>query len=1095
MLMISNSFTLSAKTVFVVLPNLYEAQKYYDGLSNLVGDNNVLFFPTDPVLTTLMGVSSSEFQNERLYTIRSLLAGDKYIVVTTQNGLKKRLLSVESYKNSVKVIKKDDEIKIDDLVDLLHANGYERNYIVEKAGEYSVRGGIVDIFTKENKYPYRLDFFGDFIEEIKVFDVDDQLSFDSVEQFNLMPLNELFYNDEIKEEAVRKINKFFKKHSLNEREQEKLEKDLESIENYEKISTLAFYIPFFNEQKTNILDFSKNHNLFIINKEAMRIDEMNLEEDLKAFEMSLGAKTYLEIPFQLDLDEILAFPHIEIDNLGLDTPSATPLGIKDVNDYSNNLELFYLDNKKKFEEYEVYIYIKYKPNFERVKEFLEDKAINLDKPNIHLINDEFHLNFIDPKEKLMVITDSHLISRKIRPKIRYRSVLNQSTKVRDVYELTPGDFVVHYEHGIARYLGLQTMDLTGVKRDYLQLQYANEESMYIPVDQIDMILKYNATEGHQPKLSRLGGKTWTKTKAKVKKQIKELSDKLLNIYAERELANGFEFDSFEEEKVFAEDFVYEETEDQKRAIIETLTDMESDKVMDRLICGDVGFGKTEVALRATFKAIMSGKQVAYLVPTTILARQHFYTFKERLDKFGANVALLSRFVSQKQVKRTLERLEKGLVDVVVGTHRLLSDDVKFKDLGLFIIDEEQRFGVVAKEKIKSIRVNVDTLTLTATPIPRTLQMSLAGFKELSTIDTPPMNRYPIQTYVIKRNKTLIKEAIEREIARGGQVFYLYNRVRSIEKIASDLQDLVPKARVIYAHGKMGKNKIENVITNFVDHEYDVLVATTIIETGIDIPNTNTIIIHDADRYGLSQLYQVRGRVGRSDKIAYAYLMYDPGKILTEQAKERLSAIEKFTELGSGFKIAMQDLTIRGAGDLLGKEQSGFIDSVGLDMYLTLLDEVVTGKEKKLEVNNEVFVSQHVAPEYINSDIVRIEIHKSVSKINNFMDVEKLKKQLIDRFGPIDQELILYMYEKLYKKQSYKMGVEKTKVNKNSVELIINKETSDKMDGMKLFELSNHFDIPVKLGYIRGKVTIEFDLTNETRHWLYLVNIFLTNYLN
>ncbi|HBG32754.1 MAG TPA: transcription-repair coupling factor, partial [Acholeplasmataceae bacterium] len=544
---------------------------------------------------------------------------------------------------------------------------------------------------------------------------------------------------------------------------------------------------------------------------------------------------------------------------------------------------------------------------------------------------------------------------------------------------------------------------------------------------------------------------------------------------------------------FERDFQYTTTKDQERAIIDTKHDMELERPMDRLICGDVGFGKTEVALRASFKAVLNQKQVLYLVPTTVLARQHYYTFKERFEKYGANIALLSRFVTPKKQKETLEHLKKGYVDVVIGTHRLLSGDVKFKDLGLLIIDEEQRFGVEHKEKIREIRVNVDTLTLSATPIPRTLHMSMMGLKDLSMIETPPLNRYPVQTYVVERHEALVKEAITREIARGGQVFYLFNQVLGIDGMVHKLQKLVPEARIAYAHGQMNKDQLENVLSDFIEHEFDVLVSTTIIETGIDIPNTNTLIIHDADKLGLSQLYQIRGRVGRSDRIAYAYLLYDAYRNINDEAKKRLNAIQDFTALGSGFKIAMRDLSIRGAGDVLGSEQSGFIDSVGIELYMKLLEEAITGvsldKPKETAID-EIYAARHVDPSYVSQDSVRIEIHKRIAELNRFSDVEDLKTELQDRFGALDADLQLYMYEKLFKKLSAKVGVYKTIVETNQVTLVLSMEASQKMNGIKLFDKANAFSSQVRLNYMKGHVQIVMVIKNEKRHWLYLYDQFL-----
>ncbi len=833
----------------------------------------------------------------------------------------------------------------------------------------------------------------------------------------------------------------------------------------------------------------------------MLINEERSADDLKAFEVSLGGKSFLDIPYQQKLDKTIEDKDVFIDNLNMASiKDALELKVESLNYYSGNFEMFYLDHKQYFNNYTVLMSFVNESNYKKMIEFLTEKNLNFNqntiiKNQINLILEENYLNYLDHESKNLIISESHLISSKVRPKIRYRSVLNQSIKIRHVDELKIGDYVVHYDYGIARYLGLKTMDITGQKRDYLHLLYAQDKAMYIPVDQIDLVLKYGSFDSKPPRLSNLNSNTWTKTKIDVKRKIKDLSDKLLNLYAERDIAEGYSYKDFPAmEEEFANDFNYEETLDQTKAILAVNEDLKSNKPMDRLVAGDVGFGKTEIALRAAFKTVLNGKQVAYLVPTTVLARQHYYTFKERFDKYGANVVLMSRFVSNREIADNLDKIKKGLVDVVVGTHRILSNDIVFKDLGLFIIDEEQRFGVEHKERIKEMKVSVDTLTLSATPIPRTLQMSLSGLKDLSMIDTPPLNRYPVQTYILARDMALIREAITRELARGGQVFYLYNRVGSIEGMVKRLGDLIPDARIAYAHGKMKRDELEEVIGSFIDHDYDVLVSTTIIETGIDIPNTNTLIIHEADRLGLSQLYQIRGRVGRSDKIAYAYLMYDPTKILKEDAQKRLSAIEQYTELGSGFKIAMQDLSIRGAGDLLGSEQSGFIDSVGMELYLKLLEETITGKETSPRVEGEIFTDQHIDPEYVNDETVRIEIHKEISKLNHLKDVEYLKDSLIDRFGPLSPEIILYMYEKLYKKQAYQLGVEKTKPGAIT-ELVISREKSALIDGEKLFTYCDKFMVPVLLSYQRQRISINFDLRKDNRHWLYVVNVFLSGYFD
>ena len=1098
--LITADYLKNNKTIFVVTANLYEAQKYYDQFTQLLDSEQVLFYPADQTLTSMMALGSPEFKSERLYTLKQLLTKEAFVVVTTMQGLCQRQLTPEDYLNSVKTIKTNHNYDIKDIVQFLVYSGYTKTYTVEKPGEFSVRGNIIDIFTLNHEQPFRLDFFDDLLERIKIFDVETQRSYADIETIEIAPMHELFFTDVMKESALKKINKFFEKHPLSEREKEKLETDLSLIDLRSKLDALNIYIPFFNDKETTVIDFAQESKIYMIDVPKMESNEETILRDLETYATAMNGRTFLSVPFRLPLKKQLTKKHIEIDNYGFDhLDHAYNLGVSSVNAYQGNLELFYLDLKTYMDTHHVIINVRTNHYYDQVLTFLKDKNIkfvdHLDIPyGISFVKDLTIGSFNSARDQLLVIHETELFSYRVRPAIKYRSVLNQATKIRKIEDLTVGDFVVHYEYGIGQYIGLKTMELSKEKRDYLHIIYANEEALYVPMDQIDMVLRYSSHDGMHPKLSKLGGKQWTKTKASVRMKIKDLSDRLIALYAERQQSKGFAFDKDTDmQKAFELDFNYQTTRDQEKAIIDTKFDMEQERPMDRLICGDVGFGKTEVALRASFKAVLNQKQVLYLVPTTVLARQHFYTFKERFEKYGANVALLSRFVKPKKQKETLEKLKKGYVDVLIGTHRILSKDVQFKDLGLLIIDEEQRFGVEHKEKIREIKVNVDTLTLSATPIPRTLQMSMMGLKDLSMIETPPLNRYPVQTYVVERHEALVKEAISREIARGGQVFYLFNQVQGIEGMVYKLQKLVPEAKIAYAHGQMNRDMLENVLSDFIDHQYDVLVSTTIIETGVDIPNTNTLIIHDADKLGLSQLYQIRGRVGRSDKIAYAYLLYDQFKNINDEAKKRLSAIQDFTALGSGFKIAMRDLSIRGAGDILGSEQSGFIDSVGIELYMKLLEEAITGisldKPKDTAID-EVYAARHVDPNYVSDDSIRIEIHKRISELNRLSDINELKEELTDRFGAIDADLLLYMYEKLFKKFSYKIGVQKTVVEMNQVTLILNLEASQKMNGIKLFDKANAFEVPVRLNFLKAHIHIIMITKGQKQHWLYLFDQFL-----
>jgi transcription-repair coupling factor (superfamily II helicase) len=1102
--LLATDFQKNRKTVFVVVANLYEAQKYYDMLTQITDSEDVLFYPVDQTLTAMMALGSPEFRSERLYTIRKLLSGNPYIVVMTYQGLTYRQLLPDDYLSGVKKLSTKEHYDVDALVAYLINSGYKRSYIVERPGEFSLRGGILDVYTLDHEHPFRLDFFDDELELIKRFSVENQKSFETIESVELTPMYELFYTQHMRDRAVFHIQEHFKDQVLSEKEKQKLDKDIESIKQRQNLEGLMLYISFFNQKETSILDFSTEYTLYMIDTHKMFMQYNQTKDDLNTYATTMNGKAFLSIPFAIDFIRQHQIKHIEISNLGIETnETAISLGVTEVSRYQGNLGMLAFDLKMMMETHRIYICIDSDEAIKQIKTFLDEQNLPYrltfdDHMGIHLTRYAMAGSFYDTRQKIIYFGIEDIFNKRIKKAIRYRSVINQATKIRNIDDLSVGDFVVHYDYGIGQYMGLKTMDLSGQKKDYLYIIYANEEALYVPMDQIDLVLKYSNYEGMHPKLSKLGGKQWAKTKASVKMRIKDLSDRLIKLYAQRQqsLGHAFAKDDLLQQQ-FEADFIYNTTPDQEKAIIATKFDMEQEKPMDRLICGDVGFGKTEVALRASFKAVLSAKQVLYLVPTTVLARQHYYLFKERFEKYGGNVALLSRFVKPKKQKQIIDRVKKGYIDVLIGTHRVLSKDIGFKDLGLLIIDEEQRFGVEHKERIKEIKINVDTLTLSATPIPRTLQMAMMGLKDLSMIETPPLNRYPVQTYVVEYQEALIKEAISREVARGGQVFYLFNYVTGIEGMVKRLKDLVPEARIAYAHGKMHRDQLEDVLSSFIEHEYDVLVSTTIIETGVDIPNTNTLIIHDADKLGLSQLYQIRGRVGRSDKIAYAYLLYDSRKYINEEAQKRLAAIEDFTALGSGYKIAMRDLSIRGAGDVLGQEQSGFIDSVGIELYMKLLEEAITGEpiEKPKETSiDEVYAARHVDPNYVETDAARIEIHKKIAAMNRLEDVQFLKEEIEDRYGPLDAELSFYMYEKLYKKMASKVGVQKTVQEANQVTLILSLEASDKIDGEKLLEKAGKFHVPIRLGYIRGSIHIIMATKHQKAHWLYLFVEFLDDLL-
>ena len=683
-----------------------------------------------------------------------------------------------------------------------------------------------------------------------------------------------------------------------------------------------------------------------------------------------------------------------------------------------------------------------------------------------------------------MITEHEMIQKKIKRRIRRQNISN-AERLKDYNELEKGDYVVHNIHGIGRYLGIETIEVSGVHRDYLTIQYQNADRISIPVDQINLLSKYVASDGKAPKINKLNDGRFQKTKQKVQHQVEDIADDLIKLYAERSQLKGFQFSSDDQHQVeFDNAFPYVETDDQLRSIREIKKDMESDRPMDRLLVGDVGFGKTEVAMRAAFKAVNDHKQVAILVPTTVLAQQHYTNFKERFNDFAVNVDVLSRFRSKGEQNETLEKLEKGQIDIIIGTHRLLSADVKFSDLGLLVIDEEQRFGVKHKEKLKELKKKVDVLTLTATPIPRTLHMSMLGIRDLSVIETPPTNRYPVQTYVLENNKTVIRDAVLREIDRGGQVYYLYNKVDTIEQKVSELKELIPEASIGYVHGQMTEVRLENTLLDFVNGEYDILVTTTIIETGVDIPNANTLFIENADHMGLSTLYQLRGRVGRSNRIAYAYLMYRPDKSLTEVSEKRLEAIKGFTELGSGFKIAMRDLSIRGAGNILGSSQSGFIDSVGFEMYSQLLEEAIAkkqGKETKRQKSNaeiNLQIDAYLPSDYISDERQKIEVYKRIREIDNRANYEHLQDELIDRFGEYP-DVVAYLLEiglvKSYLDQAFVALVDR---KHESVIIRFEKISQQIYLTQDYFEALSATNLKARIGEQKGLIEVVFDIRKK-----------------
>ena len=1011
-----NSIREKNNNILVVVDTIFEANKIYNNLSLFT--DNVYLFPMDDFLTSEALAVSPDLMIKRLETINNIINKDNVIVIVNLMGYLRFLPLKERYIDSILDLKVGNIISPKELVNKLISIGYSRDTIVTKTGEFAVRGFVIDIFPLNEENPIRIEFFDDEIESIRYFNVENQKSIGNIDNIKINPIFEFLSSKSVLEEHFGK-QKYLQCYEKVCNISDYLDNCITVFKDYDQIKTS--YVGILNEmlsyKSETDLDFKYNY--------MFEFDELIVDFPLYYFSLNnYVSNSYVEDVISFNLKPISNF-----------------------NEDSEKINTFI--NKCIKEDKTVLICLR-KFQIRSILKYLNMKIVETDFTNIkigcvNIIESELNKGFI--YNDLVVLTSFELFNDTSSRK-KYVTKFKYSTSIKDINKLSVGDYVVHNTHGIGRYNGIKTLTLNDVTKDYLEVLYQGTDKIYIPVEKIELISKYSGREGIAPKINKLGGADWAKTKNRVKSKVNDIADKLLKLYAERESKKGYAFSKdCDMSKDFENDFKFDLTADQSRAISQIKEDMESIIPMDRLLCGDVGFGKTEVAFVAAFKAILDSKQVLFLCPTTILSNQHYENAKERFKNFPVNIGLLNRFTSPKEVTRVLNGLKDGTIDIVFGTHRLLSDDVILKDLGLLIIDEEQRFGVTHKEKIKEFKTNVDVLTLTATPIPRTLQMSLVGIRSLSLIETPPINRFPVQTYVVEENKQILKDAIYKELSREGQVFILYNRVQSIDEFASRISGIAPDARIAVAHGQMNKNQLENTIIDFVNYEYDILICTTIIETGIDIPNVNTLIVIDADRFGLSQLYQLRGRVGRSNKFAYAYLMYQPFKSLTETAVKRLNVIKEFTELGSGFSIATRDLSIRGAGDILGSEQAGFIDSVGIDLYLRMLNDEINRRndnnnivEESVEENtneNKAFlnVTTHIDDSYVQEDDLKIEIHKIINSVDSREKFESVKLELEDRFGRISEDVIIYMYEEWFENLAKKLKVSNVHQNKNSIEIV------------------------------------------------------------
>ena len=1080
--------------IIYVCENTYKANKMYDDICTILGYEKVNLYIVDDIVVTESVIVNNELKQERINTIKSIINNDPVVIVTHMEALLKPVMSLEKLKKYCLSLKRNDELNVNKFIEKLVLMGYERVHTTYNVGEFSVRGEIIDIFLSCYDLPVRINFPFDEIETIKYFDLSTQLTLkEELDEIKIYPINEI-----ILEEGIENLKNKILRYDNNKI----IENDFIEIETLKVDGKLNKYLKYIDEEYCSFVDYIID-GCFIFNE----IQELNKTYENLIFEYNELYKEKLEktkISYVLledinYLDKINKKIYFNVSKKGL--PKLELLGIFEINgyktvDYQNDFKLILDDlghvNTK------TYLTFKDENRLNLIKELFEENGVSI----------KILKNFDDSFEKIGLIICKNAISfglfnkyqviteeqifKSTKKSNRYRSVKENALYLDRKEDLSIGDFVVHYDYGIGKYLGIKTVELGNEKNDYLQLQYENMQ-LLVPMEKINLLEKYIGAEGVVPKLTKLGTNEWEKKKSNVKAQLENIAKDLIELQLKREQLKGYKYQEDSElQKEFEKGFEYEATADQLRIINEVKKEMEKGLLIDRLVCGDVGFGKTEIAMRIAFKTAYEGKQVAFMAPTTILSRQHYYSFIERFERFGIKIALLNRMIDLKTQNTIIKKLKKGEIDIVIGTHRLLNDGIQFKDLGLLIVDEEQRFGVVHKEKIKQIKNNINVLTLTATPIPRTLQMAVTGIRTLSLLETPPKDRYPIQTYVVEQNDKIIKDAIYREISRKGQVFYLHNRVSDIEVVVRKIKRLVPEAKVCFGHGKMDRDDLENVISQFIEGVYDVFVCTTIIETGIDIPNSNTLIVDNSDRLGLAQMYQIRGRVGRTDRIAYAYFMYQTDKVLSGSSEKRLGAIKEFTKIGSGYKIAVRDLAIRGAGDILGVEQSGFVNSMGIDMYMKLLNEAidkVKGIEKEEQTNYKIEISKHIEKEYVDDDAIIIYIHKEINKIDNKELKEKTIKELTNRFGKLSKNVLAYIEERYLESLLRKFKINKINIGPNLVVASIPKNISEKIKGEEILMAGYTTSDNFSFEYRNNQFIIKYKKEESSKDWLYMMTKF------
>lgn len=1125
--LLAQLFQADSKQFIIVVPIATALNQMYEDLQNMLPDTPVLVFPAEESPAIEFSVSSFDNQAKRIEVLETLDSGQPCIVLTSVAGIRKRVTSFQTWRQEVVELTLGAEIERNLLEQKLNLFGYKRQTMVQSPGEYSVRGSIVDFYPLDLENPVRLDFFDVELDSIRMFDSETQQSLENIDKLTLKPIKDLIFplneQQSLSHELKKLLDKQLKKiqdEEIRLNVERGMKEQLELLDQSEPLKYPDAYVSLLKYKDHSIIDYAQGSlNLIMLEFDKIQQQERLLADEDQFWiehETSIGTlMPGMELRHRaVELIRSIAVPKIYLSTIQRGFAYVTfsqlyHFQYRSMNQFFNQLPLVKTEVDHWLrQEKMIQVVVNSHQRAIKVQQLFEENQIlpvNIQAgkepldTHINLVVGQLASGFELPLEKWVVLTEKELFNQ-IKRKVPKQQKLTNAERIKSYSELEVGDYVVHNNHGIGKYTGMETMEINGVHRDLLAVEYQDNSRLLIPIDQIHLIQKYVTSEAKTPKLNKLGGTEWAKTKRKVASKIEDIADELIELYAKRESEKGYAFSEDTPEQIeFENAFEYVETDDQLKSTAEIKKDMERARPMDRLLVGDVGYGKTEVAMRAVFKAVMDGKQVAFLVPTTILAQQHYNTIVQRFAEYPFEIGLLSRFVSRARQNETIKNLESGFCNIVVGTHRLLSKDVVFQDLGLLVVDEEQRFGVKHKERLKQLKQSVDVLTLTATPIPRTLHMSMIGVRDLSVIETPPNNRYPVQTYVLERNEVAVKSAIERELARGGQVFYLYNRVATIDQRAMEISDLVPEARVGVAHGQMNELELETVLMDFIQGNYDVLVTTTIIETGVDIPNANTLFIDNADHMGLSTLYQLRGRVGRTHRIAFAYLMYEPNKQLSEVSEKRLKSIREFTELGSGFKIAMRDLSIRGAGNLLGKQQSGFIDSVGFDLYSQMLKEAVDIKRGNKHVDKvtkghqlewDVAFDAYLPSFYIEDERQKIALYKSIQNIDSIESYRDLQDQLIDRFGEFPDEVANLLEVALIRHFGQEAGIMHIKQQGVWLNVTFTPEASSFFVGPNIYEALQNVPTKVKVNYDNDVLSVKLLIQGKAvDQWLSDLNKF------